>query len=111
MSASIPPESDRPPRVLIADDNQQGLELLEAYLGETDYDVETAADGEEDAAQSQGLAARPDSARCDDAPDQRFRGVQRFADPATRNLAILMVTARPTQRLGFPPSMSAPMIF
>ena len=40
-------EPSRPPRVLIADDNPQGVELLEAYLSETDYEVQTAADGEE----------------------------------------------------------------
>jgi DNA-binding response OmpR family regulator len=40
-------ESSRAPRVLIADDNPQGVELLEAYLSETDYEVQTAADGEE----------------------------------------------------------------
>src|SRR3954471_22463357 len=48
MSAPPPtPEPARPPRVLIADDNPQGVELLEAYLSETDYDIQTAADGEE----------------------------------------------------------------
>jgi two-component system alkaline phosphatase synthesis response regulator PhoP len=35
------------PRVLIADDNPQGVELLEAYLTGSDYDVAIAADGEE----------------------------------------------------------------
>jgi PleD family two-component response regulator len=40
-------ESSRAPRVLIADDNPQGVELLEAYLSETDYEVQTASDGEE----------------------------------------------------------------
>src|SRR5258708_12454546 len=35
------------PRVLIADDNPQGVELLEAYLAECDYEIRTAADGEE----------------------------------------------------------------
>src|SRR5262245_26713601 len=37
----------RPPRILIADDNPQGVELLEAYLGDTDYAIQTAMDGEE----------------------------------------------------------------
>jgi two-component system alkaline phosphatase synthesis response regulator PhoP len=37
----------RPAKVLIADDNPQGLELLEAFLAGTDYDIATAADGEE----------------------------------------------------------------
>ena len=32
-------ESGHKPRVLIADDNPQGVELLEAYLGESDYEV------------------------------------------------------------------------
>src|SRR5262249_4987434 len=36
-----------PPRVLIADDNPQGVELLEAYLAGCDYEIQTAADGEE----------------------------------------------------------------
>src|SRR5262249_819013 len=36
-----------PPRILIADDNPQGLELLEAYLAGCEYDIRTAADGEE----------------------------------------------------------------
>ncbi len=35
------------PRVLIADDNPQGVELLEAYLSGCAYETETAADGEE----------------------------------------------------------------
>jgi CheY-like chemotaxis protein len=39
-------DQDRKPRVLIADDDPQGAELLEAYLGECDYDVDMAADGE-----------------------------------------------------------------
>lgn len=34
-------------RILIADDHPPGVELLEAYLGETAYDVRTAANGEE----------------------------------------------------------------
>jgi two-component system alkaline phosphatase synthesis response regulator PhoP len=34
-------------RILIADDNPQGIELLEAYLSGGDYDIQTSADGEE----------------------------------------------------------------
>src|SRR5207302_1869092 len=37
-----PMSPPKPPRILIADDNPQGLELLEAYLSGTDYVVETA---------------------------------------------------------------------
>lgn len=49
MPSSLPAAVDlaRVPRVLIADDNPQGVELLEAYLAENDYDIETAYDGEE----------------------------------------------------------------
>lgn len=39
--------ANRPPRVLIADDNQQGAELLEAYLAETDYETKIAVNGED----------------------------------------------------------------
>ena len=35
-----------PPRVLVAEDNPQGAELLEAYLSETPYEVRVASDGE-----------------------------------------------------------------
>src|SRR5262249_33834731 len=35
------------PRILIADDNPQGVELLEAYLSGMDCDVQTAVDGDE----------------------------------------------------------------
>lgn len=37
----------RVPRVLIADDNPQGVELLEAYLSGTGYETQIAFDGEE----------------------------------------------------------------
>ena len=33
--------------MLIADDDPQGVELLEAYLADSDYEVRTAPDGEE----------------------------------------------------------------
>src|SRR4051812_34314511 len=41
------PAAARPARILIADDNPQGAELLEAYLSGGDYEIATAADGEE----------------------------------------------------------------
>jgi CheY-like chemotaxis protein len=37
----------QPVRILIADDNPRGVELLEAYLASTDYEIRTATDGEE----------------------------------------------------------------
>src|SRR4051794_27397962 len=57
MSSSPSPPS-KPPRILIADDDPQGVELLEAYLAGTDYEVRTAADGEETLRQLQEW--RPD---------------------------------------------------
>lgn len=50
MSSSQPVNAQvetRPARILIADDNPQGVELLEAYLAGTDYEIQTAVDGEE----------------------------------------------------------------
>ena len=38
---------DRPPRLLIADDNQQNRELLEAYLVGEGYEIAMATDGKE----------------------------------------------------------------
>ena len=40
-------EPAKPARILIADDNAQGVELLEAFLADADYEIRTAADGEE----------------------------------------------------------------
>ena len=36
-----------PPKILIADDNLQNVELLEAYLSDVDCEIRTAVDGEE----------------------------------------------------------------
>jgi DNA-binding response OmpR family regulator len=35
------------PKILIADDNPHGVELLEAYLGDAPFDIRTATNGEE----------------------------------------------------------------
>ena len=40
-------KSDGPSRLLIADDNQQNCELLEAYLSDEDYEITFASDGQE----------------------------------------------------------------
>ncbi len=37
----------RLPRILIAEDDPQSAELFDAYLAGTDYEIQTAADGEE----------------------------------------------------------------
>lgn len=83
-----------PARVLIADDNPQGLELLDAILAGTDYAVETAADGEE--ALRKVRDWKPNVLLLD-VMMPRLSGFevckQLKADPATRDVAVLMVTA------------------
>ena len=84
----------RRPRILIADDNPQGVELLEAYLTGTDYDLAIAVDGEDTLAKVASF--QPDLILLDVMMPKisgfevckRLRG-----DPATRNIAVLMVTA------------------
>src|SRR5947209_5330780 len=82
------------PRILIADDNPQGLELLEAYLSGSDYAVATATDGEETLRKVQDF--RPDLLLLDIMMPKisGFEVCKRLkADPATRNIVVLMVTA------------------
>lgn len=84
----------RPPRVLIADDNPQGVELLEAYLAETDYDIQTAADGDETLQKVHSW--QPDLILLDVMMPKisGFEVCKRLrANPATRDVAVLMVTA------------------
>jgi two-component system alkaline phosphatase synthesis response regulator PhoP len=82
------------PRILIADDDPLGAELLEAYLSEIDCELRTASDGE----QTLQLVAswRPDLILLDVMMPRisgfevckRLRG-----DPATCDIAIIMITA------------------
>src|SRR5438309_4661517 len=84
----------RKPRVLIADDNPQGVELLEAYLGERDYDTATTADGE--ATLQKVRDWKPDLILLDIMMPKisGFEVCKRLrANPATRNIAVLMITA------------------
>src|SRR4051794_35040225 len=84
----------RKPRVLIADDNPQGVELLEAYLSECDYDLATAADGE--ATLQKVQAWQPDLILLDIMMPKLsgFEVCKRLrANPATRAIAVLMITA------------------
>lgn len=85
---------DAKPRLLIADDNPQGAELLEAYLDELDAEVTIAADGEE----TLRLVSQwqPDLVLLDVMMPRisGFEVCKRLrADPKTKDLAILMVTA------------------
>jgi DNA-binding response OmpR family regulator len=82
------------PRILIADDNPQGVELLEAYLAETGYEVETAADGEETLNKVRDW--RPALVLLDIMMPKTsgFEVCKRLkADPSTRDVAVLMITA------------------
>ena len=93
-SPTSPVEATRPPRVLIADDNPQGVELLEAYLSGTGYDVQTAADGDETLQQVSRW--QPDLILLDIMMPKisGFEVCKRLrANPATANTAVLMITA------------------
>ena len=85
---------DRPARILIAEDNPQGAELLDAYLGESGWEVATALDGEETLQKVRDW--RPDLILLDIMMPKisGFEVCKRLkADPATRNIAVLMITA------------------
>jgi two-component system alkaline phosphatase synthesis response regulator PhoP len=84
----------RPARILIADDNPEGLELLEAYLDATDYDIETAPDGEATLCKVETF--QPDLILLDVMMPKisGFEVCKRLkAEPQTRDIIILMITA------------------
>ena len=85
---------DRPARILIAEDNPQGAELLDAYLVESGWEVATALDGEETLQKVRDW--RPDLILLDIMMPKisGFEVCKRLkADPATRDIAVLMITA------------------
>ena len=82
------------PRILIADDNPQGVELLEAYLASTDYETESAIDGEDTLRKVKDW--RPDLILLDVMMPKisGFEVCKRLkSDPATRDIQVIMVTA------------------
>jgi two-component system alkaline phosphatase synthesis response regulator PhoP len=84
----------RLPRILIADDTPQSAELLEAYLSDCDYELRSVGDGEKTL---RAVAEwRPDLILLD-VMMPRISGFevckQLRANPATRDIAILMITA------------------
>jgi two-component system, OmpR family, alkaline phosphatase synthesis response regulator PhoP len=87
-------ESSATPKILIADDNLQNVELLEAYLGEFDCELRTANDGEETLRVVEEF--QPDLLLLD-IMMPRLSGFEVCrkirSNPATRDLLILMVTA------------------
>jgi DNA-binding response OmpR family regulator len=82
------------PKILIADDNQQNVELLEAYLSGLECQVETAGDGEETLRAVERFA--PDLVLLD-VMMPRLSGFEVCrklrANPAMRETLVLMVTA------------------
>src|SRR3954452_1103720 len=83
-----------PPRILIADDNPQGVELLEAYLADTGYDVRAAYDGDETLRNVRDW--HPDVVLLDIMMPKisGFEVCKRLkADATTRGVAVLMITA------------------
>jgi DNA-binding response OmpR family regulator len=82
------------PKILIADDNVQNVELLEAYLGDFPCDLRTAHDGEETLAVVDEF--QPDLLLLD-IMMPRLSGFEVCrklrSNPATQDLLILMVTA------------------
>ena len=88
------PSSDRPARLLIADDNQQNRELLEVYLVEEGYEIAMSTDGQETLDQVQAFT--PDLVLLD-IMMPRLSGYevcqQLKEGETTRSIPILMVTA------------------
>jgi two-component system alkaline phosphatase synthesis response regulator PhoP len=82
------------PRILIADDDAQSAELLEAYLSGADYDLQTAADGEVTLRKVQEW--KPDLILLDIMMPKvsGFEVCKRVrSNPATSDIVILMITA------------------
>lgn len=81
-------------KILIADDNQANRELLEAYLVTYDCEIEIAVDGQDTLAKVKSF--QPDLILLDVMMPKLngFEVCQKLrADPATRRIMILMVTA------------------
>ncbi len=83
-----------PPKIVIADDYLQNVELLEAYLGDFDCEIRTAFDGEETLRVVNEF--KPDLLLLD-VMMPRLSGFEVCrklrSDPATKDILILMVTA------------------
>ena len=81
-------------KILIAEDNPQGVELLEAFLSDMPYEIRSARDGEATLQLVQEW--RPDLLLLDIMMPKLsgFEVCKRLRqDPATRDLPIIMVTA------------------
>ncbi|MDX1964442.1 MAG: response regulator [Pirellulales bacterium] len=81
-------------RILIADDNVPNCELLEAFLAEFDFDIQLAVDGQDTL--DKVASFQPDLILLDVMMPKLsgFEVCKKLkADPATRGVMILMVTA------------------
>src|SRR4051812_43329177 len=82
------------PRILIADDNQPNAELLEAHLDGSGFDTKIVTNGEDTLSAARDW--KPDLILLDVMMPKLsgFEVCQRLrADPATRGVCVLMVTA------------------
>jgi DNA-binding response OmpR family regulator len=81
-------------RILIAEDNPEGAELLEAYLDGADYDIDIARDGDDTLKKVQ--AFNPDVILLD-VMMPKISGFEVCKElkgkPGTQGIAILMITA------------------
>jgi|SRR5579872_1755576 len=87
-------ERKTPSKILIADDNRQNCELLDAYLSDDRYQIEMVFDGQQtlDAV----AKSQPDLILLDIMMPKvsGYEICQRLkSDPATRNIPIVMITA------------------
>ncbi len=88
------PETPPTGRILIADDNQQNRELLEAYLADEGHDILMAADGRETLDKTQ--QEQPDLVLLDIMMPKLsgYEVCQQIKqDPQTRDIPVLVVTA------------------
>lgn len=86
--------SNTPPRILIADDNPQGAELLEAFLADLPVETRLAFNGEQ--ALSEARQWQPDILLLDVMMPRisGFDACQKLRnDPVTSEIGIIMVTA------------------
>ncbi len=82
------------PKILIADDNVVNVELLDAYLADFDYEIETAGDGAETLEKVASFS--PDLILLDIMMPRLsgFEVCEKLKqDPNTRGIMVLMVTA------------------
>lgn len=94
MTAKEPRKETVAAKILVVDDNEQNLELLQAYLEELDCQIITALDGRQ--ALEAVAQEKPDLILLDIMMPQMsgFEVCKRIkADPDTQNIPIIMVTA------------------